>query len=458
MTNPSQEPPSPPLRQVLSGIEYFTLAFGTMVGVGWVVLMDDWLRRGGPAGAVLAFVFGGFLVLPIGIVYGHLTASVPQADSEIAYTAGMFPLWARFAVGWMMTLGYLIVCPFEAVAVGQLAAEIFPGLHQFPLYEVGNDTVYFPELLLGLALVLGITLINLRGVRQSATLQNVFTFGLLAVFCVFAGLGVLRGSPEQLRPGFAQGGSWGPLVSTLAVLQIVPYFLAGFESVSRCVEERSATFPEARFVVVTLAAIGVGVVFYGTTILVVAMLAPWQELAGTSLATVVAFRRAFGSESLVHLILIGAILSLIKVLNGNFLSASRLLFAMGRARLVWNGLGDVHRRFQTPWWATLIVGVLSAFFCCFGKKVLIPITEVGSFAFAVGWLGACVAYTCGVGGRPRWQRLIFGAGGAIVASLALAMKLVPFFEDSFNRWEYCALATWVVLGIVFWSFRPRPSH
>ena len=39
--------------------DYFSLAFGTMIGVGWLVVMDDWLTRGGPLGAILGFVIGG---------------------------------------------------------------------------------------------------------------------------------------------------------------------------------------------------------------------------------------------------------------------------------------------------------------------------------------------------------------------------------------------------------------
>src|SRR6266851_2491671 len=51
--------------------DYFALGFGTMVGVGWLVLMDDWLGRGGPLGAVLGFAIGGIILLPVGYVYGQ---------------------------------------------------------------------------------------------------------------------------------------------------------------------------------------------------------------------------------------------------------------------------------------------------------------------------------------------------------------------------------------------------
>jgi hypothetical protein len=88
---------------------------------------------------------------------------------------------------------------------------------------------------------------------------------------------------------------------------------------------------------------------------------------------------------------------------------------------------------------------------------LVPITDVGSFAIAVGWLGACIAYACGVGGRPGWQRALFGGGGAMVAGLALSMKLLPFFPEPFTRWEYIVLGGWIALGILFWILRPKET-
>jgi APA family basic amino acid/polyamine antiporter len=50
------------LARKLRFTDYFALAFGTMVGVGWLVVMDDWLGRGGPLGAILGFAIGGILL------------------------------------------------------------------------------------------------------------------------------------------------------------------------------------------------------------------------------------------------------------------------------------------------------------------------------------------------------------------------------------------------------------
>ena len=49
----------PTLARKLNLWNYFALGFGTMIGTGWVVVMDDWLGRGGPVGAMLGFALGG---------------------------------------------------------------------------------------------------------------------------------------------------------------------------------------------------------------------------------------------------------------------------------------------------------------------------------------------------------------------------------------------------------------
>src|SRR5580658_3926687 len=54
------------LARKLRVTDYFTLGWGTMVGVGWLVVMDDWLGRGGSMGALLGFAIGGAALLPIG--------------------------------------------------------------------------------------------------------------------------------------------------------------------------------------------------------------------------------------------------------------------------------------------------------------------------------------------------------------------------------------------------------
>jgi amino acid permease len=86
-------------------VDYFALAFGVMVGAGWLVVMDDILQRGGPLGALLGFTAGAVMLLPIGHVYGKLVPAIPDSAAEAAYLARFFPPLVSFATGWMVFLG-----------------------------------------------------------------------------------------------------------------------------------------------------------------------------------------------------------------------------------------------------------------------------------------------------------------------------------------------------------------
>ena len=79
------------LARKLRTVDYFTLGFGTMVGAGFLVAMDDWLQRGGPAGGILGFLIGGIILLPVAYIYGQLVMAIPDAGGEIAFTAQVFP-------------------------------------------------------------------------------------------------------------------------------------------------------------------------------------------------------------------------------------------------------------------------------------------------------------------------------------------------------------------------------
>ena len=63
---------------------------------------------------------------------------MPDAGAEIAYTEAVFPRFWSFVAGWLMVLAYAIVCPWEAVAIGNLLARQFPAMNTWPLYEVGE--------------------------------------------------------------------------------------------------------------------------------------------------------------------------------------------------------------------------------------------------------------------------------------------------------------------------------
>ena len=421
--------------------DFFSLGFGTMIGVGWLVVMDDWLRRGGPLGAMLGFAIGGALLLPIGYVYGQLVRAMPDAAGEIAYTAAVFPRSISFATGWMMLLAYYIVCPWEAVATGRIASYIFPAMNSFELYRVAGKPVFLPHLVIGLALTALLTVMNYRGIRMSATFQNVTTFGAIALVATFILAGLRHGSTQNLQPLFSES---APL-SILLVLQIVPYFMTGFESIGKASEEANSQFQPRRFLLAIMTAMVVGIGFYVCVIAATAYVAPWQNLVHERFATAVAFERAVGTRWIVSVIMGAALLSLLEVFNGNFVAATRLLFALGRRGLANSRLGYVHPSNRTPAVAVVSIGLFTAMCMFAGESILVPIAEVGSLASALGWMAACASYL-------RLEPSAFGrvaaATGIVVTLLVLAMKVLPTVPGHFSIYEWIALLLWIVLGLL----------
>lgn len=441
----------------LSTIEYFTFGFGSMIGVGWLVLMDDWLTRGGPGGAIIGFLIGGLLLFPIAHTYGRLVQRIQDAGAEIAYTEGVFPPFVSYAAGWTMVLSYAIVCPWEAVATGNLLARVFPALDSYQLYAIGGIPIFAPRLAVGLALTLLVAIVNYRGIKPSGLFQDVMTFGLLGTFAIFTLLGFARGTASNMQPLFAHSGAAGIGLSIFMVLQIVPYFMTGFESVAKGSEEAKSGFDPRNFTKAIYAALIAGFLFYMIIIAVVTYVYPWQEIVSGHVRTEVAFERTFGSHAIAQLILFGAFLSLLKIFNGNFVASTRMLYAIGKRNLVHPSLGRVHAVHGTPIVAIALMSVLTIAGAMFGDAILVPITEVGSLSVGVGWLSACAAWLARRRGHASESAFMawFGSG---VSVLIILMKVVPQVPGSFTSAEWIAFAGWSGLGFAFWLLRPRSKN
>jgi basic amino acid/polyamine antiporter, APA family len=301
--------------------------------------------------------------------------------------------------------------------------------------------VYLPHLAIGLGLTGLLTLLNYRGIGLSAAFQNWTAFGTLALFLIFVGAGVTRGSSQNFPPRFTHGG----FVSVLLVVQIVPYFMTGFESVVKGAEESRTEFRLQGFFTAIWMAIVVGILFYVTVIAAVGYVAPWRQLTGERFMTAVAFQRAIGSRWIVSLILSAALLSLFKCFNGNFVAASRVLFALGRRGLVDHRLSFVHPQNQTPATAVVCLGLATGACMFLGDAILVPITEVGSVACAIAWLAACASY---LRMRPPGAQRLIAVIGVVVALGLILMKIVPLVPGHFSGYEWLALAIWSAAGYV----------
>jgi amino acid transporter len=308
------------------------------------------------------------------------------------------------------------------------------------LYRLGGRPVYLPQVILGLVITALLTWLNYRGIQASARFLKGTTFLFLAFVLCFALAGAKHGALSNLSPLFSRA----PLISVFLVWQVVPWIMAGFESVVKCVEEATPDFKERDYSVAITLTIVVSAAFYCFVIAAVAYVAPWQTLNHNDpFPTALAFERAVRARWIVDLIMASALVAVLKTFNGNMVASSRLLFAMGRRNMLERRLAFIHPVNQTPSTAVIAVGIATAIAIFLGEALLIPILEVGAIAAAVAWMAACASY---YRMKPALAGRAAALIGLLVTSLMILAKVVPFIPGHFTRYEWIALGLWLALG------------
>jgi amino acid transporter len=318
------------------------------------------------------------------------------------------------------------------------------------LYHVGTRPVYLPHLIIGLVVAALMTAINYRGIQVSAGFQTWTTLSVIALALAVASAGFGHGSTENLEPLFPRN----PFVAILLVVQIVPFFMEGFESVGKTAEEAEAGFGGQRFFLAIGLALCVGILFYVMVIAAVSFAAPRQTFLNESFATAVALEKSVGSHWVVSLIMATAFLSVLKCFNANMVAASRMFFGLGRRGLVHPGVGYVHPRNLTPSVAILCVGLATVIAVFGGDAILVPVSEVGSVTAAVGWMAACASL-----GRmkPTSKELTAVVVGLTLTAVLVLMKVIPAVPGHFNVYEWIAVAVWSVLGLALHRGSRQPA-
>ena len=103
--------------KVFSAWDILVIAFGAMIGWGWVVSSGDWIQRGGVLGAMIGFALGGVMIFFVGLTYAELTAAMPQCGGEHVFSYKAMGPIGSFICTWAIVLGYVSVVCFEACAL-----------------------------------------------------------------------------------------------------------------------------------------------------------------------------------------------------------------------------------------------------------------------------------------------------------------------------------------------------
>ena len=91
---------TPRFVRVLARKDVLALAFGAMIGWGWIVMTGTWITSAGSLGAVSAFLIGGVAIVLVGLTYAELAAAMPQAGGEHVYSYRGLGHLASFVCTW----------------------------------------------------------------------------------------------------------------------------------------------------------------------------------------------------------------------------------------------------------------------------------------------------------------------------------------------------------------------
>ncbi|MDD9896218.1 MAG: amino acid permease [Gammaproteobacteria bacterium] len=443
--------------RVLGRKDALALAFGAMIGWSWVVLSSTWIESAGTAGAIIAFLIGGGIMLVIGLTYAELASALPFAGGEHVYSHRALGAGASFICTWSIILGYVSVVTFEAVALPTVLDSIVPGLDRVFLWEIAGWDVYLSWVLTGVAGAIVMTVLNIRGVRMAAIVQSTVVLVILIVGVAFLGGSFVAGDTSNLEPLFVDS-----ISGITLVLVMVPFMFVGFDTIPQAAEEIDLPFRDIG--VVLMLSVMMAIAWYGLIVLGVSLMINEDNLGSSDVLAAEANSLIYGE--LGRLAMLGAGLAgIITSWNAFIVGGSRAIYALARSNLLPAFLGKLHPRYRTPYNAILLIGGLSMIGPFFGRPVLVWLVDAGGLGIIIAYGMVAWSFLVLRKKEPDLERPYRVKFGKLVGILALVLSIGLGFlylpgSPSALLWpqEWVIILGWVVLGaILFLSARKKQS-
>lgn len=449
---PTHSPPQTTdqsMNRVLGRFDVLCVAFGAMIGFGWIVLTGELLQSAGTLGASLAFVIGGIVILFIALTYAELVAAMPSVGGAHNYVMRAMGSRPAFFTSWTLVLGYVSVVAFEAVALPQTLLYVFPDMLVGHMYNVAGYEVYASWVAVGVLCAVVMTWLNIVGVRPAAMFQTVAVVFLLLVGAVLLLGSFVGGDIEHMQPLFS-GGVGG----MITVLVAVPFLFVGFDVIPQSAEEINLSYQDIGKVILVSVAMAIG--WYVMVMLTVGSALPVDQLVASDLAAADGMAALWNSELMGTVLVLGGIAGLLTSWNGFLIGASRLIYAMARSGMLPAWFGRLHPKYRTPANAVLFIGALSLISPFFGRQTLVWLVNAGGLAIIVAFLMVSLSFLVLRRREPDMPRPFQAPGGVLVGALAaigsatMAFLFMPG-QSAALAWpyEWVIVGSWTLVGLVF---------
>ena len=461
------------LKRVLGAGDLIMLAIGAVIGAGIFGAIGTAaagqtdaaghvIRSGAGPALVFSFLLLGGVCALAALCYAELASMIPQAGSAYAYTYATLGEIVAWIIGWDLILEYAVGNVAVAISWGDYFKTLTGGFINLPVWlttgyrtallssdpkihgliEAAPHMAGIPILINvpAFAIVMAITWLLLRGVRESARANNIMVVVKLVALALFIVAGMTKINPVNYHP-FAPNGFSG--IHHGAAIVFFAYI--GFDAISTAAEETKN--PQRNLPIGILGGLAICTLIYVAVGAVLTGMVNYKELDPSLHADPLAYAlQATGMQGAAWLVAFGAVFSMTAVLLVFQYGQPRIFYAMARDGLLPQWAAKLDAKTRTPYVTTIITGLFVAFWSLVGDAgETYDLTNIGTlFAFALVCVGVLVLrYT--EPERPRPFRVPFVwpvcLGGA--AACVFVMKGLP--PQAWERFGW-----WLVIGLVIY--------
>jgi APA family basic amino acid/polyamine antiporter len=449
----------PKLNRVLNRQALTSVGLGSMIGSGIFVLTGTVAaQHTGPA-VTLAFLVAAIGCGLAALCYAELASMIPISGSAYSYTYATLGEGVAWFVGWNLALEY--VMSGAAVAVGwsgyvvnlleEFGVSLPAAFTNAPIAKDATNHLVATGAVVNVPAVFIVALLTwvcYVGVKQSTRVNNVMVIIKVLIIVLFIAVGLKYVSTDLWQPylptNTGTSGQFG-LSGIMQGAAIIFFAYIGFDQAATTAQE--ARDPQRDVPWGIIAALIISTTLYVAMAAVMTGMVSYTEL-NVAAPVAVALDAHPELKWLGLPVKIGAIVGLTSVILMSLLGQPRIFMAMARDGLLPPSMQKVHEKYRTPHIATIVTGVVAAFFAG-----VFPLDVLGEL-ISIGILLAFTAVCAGVlvlrrtqPDTPRPFRVPFatftGVAGVVVC---LAMTLfLP--HDTWIR-----LAIWTAIGFAVYFF------
>jgi APA family basic amino acid/polyamine antiporter len=340
-----------------------TLVMGSMIGSGIYIVSADIARQvGSPGLLIVSWLLGALLTIVAALSYGELAAMLPHAGGQYVYLREAFGRLWGFLYGWTL----FVVIQTGTIAAVAVAFAKYTGVF-FPSISAANYLVGSGKLgvttqqLLAIVVIVILTMVNTRGIRTGAMVQNVFTFAKVASLLGLIVLGLAIGSNPQVvslnfghfwdsTNGTPPGFNWAA-IALVGTAMVGPLFSSdSWNNVTFAAAE--VTNPKRNLPLSLGLGVGVVSALYVAANFVYLSVLPFSQIqhapedrVATAVVSVM-----FGPVA-TSIMAVAIMISTFGCINGLVLSGARVYYTMAHDKLFFRRAGDLNPATHAPVWA-----------------------------------------------------------------------------------------------------------